>query len=124
MKAKKPRGQSVSDTLRKAALRQTDVEQAIACQGTTLESVSFKVQGKAFLFLRPAAAMLKLGESLAEAARLAKQGPALCKVGSGGWVTIALGGDSSLPADVLARWVAESYGLMLAPKSRKKATRK
>jgi hypothetical protein len=124
MKAKQPRGTSASDTLRKAALRQPDVEQAIACRGTALESASFKVRGKAFLFLRPTTAMLKLGDSLAEATRLAVKEPALCKVGSGAWVTIALDGDNSINAKVLAGWVAESYSIMVTPKVRKKATGK
>jgi hypothetical protein len=60
-----------------------DVEEGLACKGTVIESVTFKVQGKAFLFLRPEKAMLRLDRSHDEAATLAAKKPACYKVGSG-----------------------------------------
>lgn len=94
--------------LRTLALRLGDVEEGVACAGTALESTTFKVRGKAFLFVGAGAARLVLDGSLGEARRLAAAEPDRCQVGSGGWVKIALG--AGLPArDVIERWIAESY---------------
>lgn len=109
--------------LREAGLRHPDVEEGVACKGTAIESVTLKVQGKAFLFLRPGRAMLKLGPSLEDAARLAADGASRCKVGSGGWVTVELSEPQSPPVEILERWVAESHGLFTAKKAPRKGAK-
>src|SRR5713226_4595552 len=53
VKHKNPGADRTLRALRRAALRHPDVEEGLACKGTVIESVTFKVQGKAFLFLRP-----------------------------------------------------------------------
>lgn len=80
------------------------VDEGVACAGTALESRTFRVNGKAFLFVSQKEARLKLAASLAEAARLG------CAAGANGWVKIAL--DAPPPAKVLARWIAESHALL------------
>ncbi|HMY18197.1 MAG TPA: MmcQ/YjbR family DNA-binding protein [Polyangium sp.] len=102
---------STIESLRQAALGHPDVEEGLSCKGTTIESATFKVKGKAFLFLRPGTAMLKLDGSLEEASKLAAEKPSSYKVGSGAWVTIALANPKELSMEVLSRWIAESHKL-------------
>src|SRR5689334_24763909 len=86
------------------ALALPGVEQGIACAGTALESRTYLVEKKAFLFVSREHARLKLGSSIADAR---KRG---AEVGSGGWTKLAL---SELPpAAVLRRWIAESHELV------------
>jgi len=111
--------------LRSIASRLPDVEQGIACKGTSLESVTWQVRKKAFLFVGPSAARLKLSESLAEAKRLAAKQPGI-EVGAGGWIKLALD-EKGPPAAVLERWVGESHawyaGAAIKPeKSKSKKT--
>ena len=100
-----------SAALRKVALEYPLTEEGVACEGTALEKRTVKVKGKAFLFLGPADAMLKLDRSRAEAKRLG------LAVGSSGWVKAPF---DAAPVDVLKRWVGESYGLMAPKKVAKK----
>lgn len=124
MKRKPRSAPELSQALRSAALGLPETEEGIACAGTSLEKRTIKVKGKAFLFLGPVDAMLKLSVSLAEAANLAAQEPARYKVGAHGWTTITFGNFESLPVATLVKWVAESYQL-LAPKNPvKKVTKK
>ncbi len=113
--------ESTIETLRRTALGHPDVEEGLSCKGTAIESATFKVNGKAFLFLRPGTAMLKLDASLAEASKLAAEKPDGYKVGSGAWVTIALSNPKELSMEVLARWIAESHKLFAS--SQKKAVK-
>jgi YjbR protein len=100
------------DALRAAALRLPDVEEGIACKGTAIESRTFKVHKKAFLFVRRAQVMLKLEASADEARRLASMDERF-HVGTGGWVTVKPGAAKSAPRlSLLKRWVAESYRLL------------
>jgi hypothetical protein len=92
--------------LRKVALKYPLTEEGVACEGTAIERRTVKVKGKAFVFLGPKDAMLKLGPSRAEAKRMG------FAVGSGGWVKVAYDG---APVATLKQWIGESYGLM-APK--------
>ena len=97
--------------LRRFALRLPDTEEGVACEGTALESRTVKTRRKAFLFLRPTEARLKLGGSLQDAIARASKDPSRYSVGTGGWVLVKLD-DSSDRLDVLERWIAESHGLV------------
>ena len=109
-KTKRIEGTSAAAAMmRRAASELPDVEEGVACEGTAVESRTFKVQGKAFLFLRPRTAMLKLGESAMEAAGMGEKEPGRYRVGAGGWATITLDDEWSPPPRVMARWIAESY---------------
>ncbi|MCK6445570.1 MAG: hypothetical protein L6Q99_04195 [Planctomycetes bacterium] len=80
------------------------VTRGVACAGTALESHTYKVDDKAFLFVSREHVRLKLAEFAAEARKLGAE------VGTGGWTKLSL---DALPAEaVLARWIAESHGLM------------
>ncbi len=107
---------SLTDILGELARRHPDVEEGVACKGTSVESRTYKVKGKAFLFVRPAEARLKLEGSLAEASKLAEKDPAAYSAGAKGWVAFKLA--AAPPKERLERWVAESYGLF-APKTKK-----
>jgi|GEM_PF-1510346 len=101
--------------LRLLALKYPEAEEAIACRGTALECSTYKAGNKAFLFIGAAELRLKLGDSLAEADRLAAKSPQVCAVGANGWVKVTLSKDQAPPAGLLERWIDESYRL-LAPK--------
>jgi hypothetical protein len=101
---------AITKTLRATALRLPDTEEGVACEGTALEKRTIKVRRKAFLFLGAADAMLKLGDSKVEAAKLAAKEPDRYKVGATGWVTVKFG-DEPPPAGLLKRWIDESYRL-------------
>ncbi|MBM3981834.1 MAG: MmcQ/YjbR family DNA-binding protein [Planctomycetes bacterium] len=103
------------ETLRAAALRLPGTAEGVACEGTALEKRTIKARGKAFLFLGPTSAMLKLGASVAEATALAAAEPDRYRVGAHSWVTVTFGAGASPPAGLMARWVEESYRLV-APK--------
>lgn len=106
------------------AMRLPSVEVGIACAGTAAESTTYKVNGKAFLFVRAAALMLKLAESVPEAAKLSAKEPARYQTGSSGWTTIKRPADAPLPMDKIERWIGESYRLMAASPARKAAAKK
>jgi hypothetical protein len=90
------------------------VETGIACAGTSLESRTYKVGGKAFLFVSPKDARLKLSTSAADAK---KRG---FEVGASLWVKLPL---ASLPPDrVLAKWIAESHAALSSPPRRARPT--
>lgn len=112
------------EALRRAGLRQPNVEESIACKGTALESETFKVQGKAFLFLRSGKAMLKSGTSQRAAMKLADEHPAYYKVGSGGWTTVDLSNPKGLSMKLLESWIAESHGLFASKRASSSAKRK
>jgi YjbR len=101
------------NALLKLALRYPEAQEGIACEGTAAEKRTAKARNKAFLFVGPANAMVKLRESLAEAAELALKEPDRYKVGALGWVTVTFGRDGSPPLDVLERWIDESYRLLM-----------
>ena len=103
-------------TLRLFALRYPEAEEGIACQGTALECSTFKAGNKAFLFLGAAELRLKLGDSLAEAARHAAKSPELYAVGAHGWVKVTLSKNQTSPASLLERWIDESYRLLATKK--------
>lgn len=105
------------------ALALPDVERGIACAGTALESATYGVRGRTFLFVSPKDARLKLAASADEARGLG------FAVGKNGWATLPLA--QLPPARVLQRWIAESHALLGGAAGRtaraasaKKATKK
>lgn len=89
------------------ALALADVEQGVACAGTALESRTYQVRKKSFLFVSKDQARLKLEASAPEARKLGFAS------GANGWVTVPL---DALPASaVMKRWIAESYSLVSRP---------
>ena len=116
--ARKPRPGPL-DALRARALGFAETGEAVACKGTALEKRTVTVRGKAFLFLGARDAMLKLGDSLAEARRLAAKDPARYRAGASGWVKVTLGADDAAAPEPLARWVEESYRLLAPAKGAK-----
>jgi hypothetical protein len=89
------------------ALALADVEQGIACAGTVLESRTYQVRKKSFLFVSKEQARLKLGASAPAAKELG------FAVGASGWVALPL---KALPAAaVLRRWITESHALVARP---------
>lgn len=114
-------------TLHKLAAKLDGATQDVACKGTSIEKTTYKVRNKAFLFLGPADAMLKLNISLEEAKSFASKLPNNCKVGGTGWVTLKFADDDNVPADVLKRWIEESHQLFAVtqkkPPAKKKAKR-
>jgi hypothetical protein len=105
------------ETLYTAALKLPGAEGGIACAGTALETRTAKVKGKAFLFLRAADLRLKLGASLPAVDRLAGKHPDAVKVGTGGWVWVALA-EPVVPPATLKAWMRESHALFAAPKGK------
>ncbi len=81
-----------------------EVETGVACAGTALESRTYKVDGKAFLFVSAKEARLKLDASVDEARARG------FLVGKNLWATLPL--EWLPPVRVLAKWIAESYAAM------------
>lgn len=105
--------------LDRIALSLPEVQTGVACAGTSLESRTFTIGGKTFLFVSSKDARLKLDASTEDAR---KRG---FVVGANLWVTLPI---ASLPPErVLTKWVAESYGAVAskpAKASGKKPARK
>jgi hypothetical protein len=98
--------------LAKSAAALPGVTRGVACAGTALESLTFSVNNKSFLFVSKKDARLKLGESAAQARSMGFD------VGANGWVKITL---TDLPAaSVVKKWLSESHGLMTAGASRQR----
>ena len=114
-------------SLRTLALKFPDCEEGTACKGTAIECSTFKVKGKAFLFVGRAEIRLKLADSLAEATRLAAKEPSRYTVGANGWTKITFNDDEPLPMEIVTLWIDESYRLMAprqSPPSKSAASRK
>jgi predicted DNA-binding protein (MmcQ/YjbR family) len=105
-------------TLKRRALRHADVEEGVACPGTSLERWTAVTKKKAFMFLGPTDLRLKLGPSLAEAQGLAVADPAQYSAGAQGWVTVKFTGKPALA--LLKRWIDESYEVIAAKTPPKK----
>jgi hypothetical protein len=80
------------------------VGEGVACAGTVLESRTYTVNGKAFLFVAKKDARLKLTTSAKDART---NGFA---VGANGWVKLPLG--ELPPAATMKRWIAESHAAL------------
>jgi len=114
MKQQKRNDSKPMQALRAIALSFPEAQEGIVCEKT-----AFEAGKKRFAFLGSDDAtyniMVKLGESLAEAAGLAAKEPAAYKVGVHGWVTAIFRHDQTPPAGLLEKWIDESYR-QLAPK--------
>ena len=108
-------GDEIVLALRKSAMQHDDVEEGIACKGSVIQSATFKVRGKAFLFLRPGRVMVKLEASRAEAVKHAAKSPDRYKIGAGGWATVTYTESRDVSLPMLRRWIEESYRLFAAP---------
>jgi hypothetical protein len=93
-----------------------DVVQSIACEGTAIESSSWGVKKKNFLFLGLKGGCytlrLKLAASVPEAKKLMKQDPERFNIGVGGWAKVTFGEAEKAPVELLRRWIAESHRLI------------
>src|SRR5262245_49858565 len=112
MTPKETAAASLRKDLRAWATGYPDVEEGVACAGTSAERRTVKARGKAFLFLGTADAMMKLSESVGEATRRAAKEPDRYKVGAGGWVTVKFGPGGGSLGTLLRRWLDESYRAM------------
>lgn len=110
--------------MRRAALRQADVQESVACKGTPIESATFKVGGRAFLFLRPGRVMVRLDRSQEAASRLAGKKPACYKIGSGGWTTVTFEDPGDVSIKLLEKRIGESYRVLASARASKKAKHK
>jgi len=83
--------------------------------GSSCTQSSFKTGGKAFLFIGMQGgrykAMVKLQESMPEAAKLARKDPDCYEVGSTGWVTARFTAEKPWPRKLWEKWLKESYEL-------------
>jgi predicted DNA-binding protein (MmcQ/YjbR family) len=101
----------MTEPIRAFALRYPEARDGVSCARTALEKRTVNARNKAFVFLGAADVMMKLGDSLAEAAERAGREPGRYKVGAHGWVTVGLDADPP-PRALLERWVDESYRLV------------
>jgi hypothetical protein len=96
-------------------LKGLDVDESVACKGTSLESTTFVAGKKAFAFVREkngaCQVRIKVDASKAELAKLAKKSPEQFNVGSQGWALVTFP-DSASPPKGLSKWLVESHGLM------------
>jgi len=104
--------------MREKACEYPDVDEGTACTQS-----SFKVGGKAFLFVGEqggrSKAMFKLDQSRAQASQLAAQHPEDYQVGSSIWITARFSAEKPMPEEVWQKWLDESYALSLPKKKRK-----
>ena len=84
-------------------------------EGTSCTQTSFKVGGKAFLYLGDQGgrhkAMMKLDASLEDAIDLSESHPDDYQVGSTKWVTIRFAEGGNVPKRRWSKWIKESYAL-------------
>lgn len=113
MAKKKAESKSMAD-VRKIAMQLPETQ-----EGTSCNKSAFKAGKKSFLFLGgdddSYNLMVKLDESLPEAAKLAAKQPDNYKAGLHGWTSLVFSHGAGPPKGVLERWIEESYRL-LAPK--------
>lgn len=102
--------------LRKLAAGLPGTELGVACEGTKLESATFGVKKKVYLFVRRVGDAVelrfKLDGSQAEAKKLQKAKPKLCSVGAGGWTKLSFVETEAPALATLKRWISESHALV------------
>ncbi len=116
-----PGNTRTASMLREFALSHDGVDEGVACAGTAIESQTFNVKKKTFLFLEAKDDLLivrfRLKESVPELEKLAKADPAAFETGKFGWSKLTFE-DRKPPAKKdLKRWIAESYQ-QFAPKKK------
>ncbi len=101
--------------LHKLAHAHANVQQGVACAGTSLESLTFCVGKKAFLFVAARDDSLqlrfKLGPSLAAMKALADNDPEHFEAGKAGWCKATFAQARPPSQKQLKLWIAESYTL-------------
>ncbi len=110
--------------MRARALQKPGVVEGVACQGTALESATFGVGKKVFLFVRKMDGIqelrLRLTESQAEARKLASAHPDSYAIGAQGWAKVMFGTDGTPSIALLERWIEESYrAVVMLPRKSK-----
>ena len=109
--------QTLTESKPMHALRRVALQYPEAQEGVVCTKRAFKARNKAFLFMgmddRCYDAMLKLRESLAEAAKLATKEPDCYTIGAHGWVTATFSHGQSPPPGLLEGWIDESYRLLV-----------
>jgi len=97
-----------TEAMREMAAGFPNVEEGTACTQS-----SFKSNGKSFLFVGMQGGrfkmMLKLDESLSDAAKKAEAAPDDFQVGNTGWVTSRFSAEKPLAARIWKKWLKESY---------------
>jgi predicted DNA-binding protein (MmcQ/YjbR family) len=98
--------------LRKIALGLPGAE-----EGTSCNKAAFKVRKTAFMFMGMDEdsynVMIKLRESLPEAAKLEGKEAERYRLGGHGWVKIVFPHKESPPRGLMARWIDESHRLLV-----------
>jgi hypothetical protein len=99
--------------IRAIAAKLPDSVESIACEGTALESVTYAVKKKNFLFLRVkdgvAEMRVKLAESAPALSKLAKKDPERFSVGAQGWTKIRFALEDPPAVADLSKWIEESH---------------
>ncbi len=117
------KSEKMIESLRKVALSCPDTEETLSCKGSAIQSATFKIKGKSFLFVRPGNVMVKLGASFEQAGELAAKHPKSLKVGKGGWTTVTDPGSKEVPLALLKKWAKESYAVFSSSKKKEKKTK-
>ncbi len=111
----RPRGK-LAAALKKAAQRHAGAEEAVACAGTAIESTTWGVGKKVFLFAGVSRGVVsvrvKVKASASEVKELAKADPKRFALGANGWATVKFAEDEAPPMKLLTRWIAESFALV------------
>jgi hypothetical protein len=111
----RPKGK-LAAALKKAASKHPGAEESIACAGTAIESSTWGVGKKVFLFAGVSKGVVsirvRLAASAGEAKQLAKAEPQRYALGASGWATVKFGEDEPPPLGLLERWIAESWSLV------------
>ena len=117
------RDQDPTEPIRLTASRYPGVD-----EGTSCTQASFKTGNNAFLYIGEQGgrykAMFKLRDSMPEAVSLAQSDPDCYQAGSTQWVTARFTAEKPMPAKLWKKWLDESYGLSVAPASRKPPVKK
>jgi hypothetical protein len=101
------KARDVAAEVARLATRHDGVTVGVACAGTAVESRTYRVGDKAFLFVGKRDLRFKLDGSVAAATA------AGVDVGKGGWAKLSI--ESGRLPRQLDAWIAESYQLMAPP---------